>query len=90
MNQAAQTSVLVRVSHMEEVSQLNQLITQSARELSKGFYTDQETEAAIEHVFGVDTALVKDGSYFTAEIDGKRTDAIVTHGYSLAEPARRW
>ena len=71
MNQAVQNSVIVRVSTMEEVPQLNQLITQSARELSKGFYSDEETEAAIEHVFGVDTALVKDGSYFTAEIDGK-------------------
>jgi GNAT superfamily N-acetyltransferase len=61
----------VRLSTLEEVPILNDLIVESARQLSKGFYTDQEAESAIRYVFGVDTALVKDGSYFTATLDGK-------------------
>ncbi len=71
MSVSKPSSVLVRPSTMEEVPELNQLIQESARALSRGFYSDVETEAAIQYVFGVDTALVKDGSYFTATIDGK-------------------
>jgi GNAT superfamily N-acetyltransferase len=49
---------------------LEALVEQSARMLSKGFYTDAQTDAAITHVFGVDSELVADGSYFVAEVDG--------------------
>lgn len=60
----------VQLSTLEQVPMLNELIVESARQLSKGFYTEQEAESAIQYVFGVDTALVKDGSYFTATLDG--------------------
>jgi GNAT superfamily N-acetyltransferase len=39
--------------------------------LSSGFYSAAQIEAAIEFVFGVDTALIEDGSYFVAEAGGK-------------------
>ncbi|MBR7801299.1 GNAT family N-acetyltransferase [Undibacterium fentianense] len=64
------SSLVVRPSTLDEVPQLNQMIIESARVLSRGFYTEQEAESAIRYVFGVDTALVKDGSYFTATLDG--------------------
>lgn len=63
--------VQIKLSTLEEIPTLNAMITDSARELSRGFYTEQETESAIRFVFGVDTALVKDGSYFTAWLDGR-------------------
>ncbi len=53
-----------------DVPALEALIAASARALGVGFYTPAETEAAITHVFGVDSALVADGSYFVAEADG--------------------
>lgn len=53
-----------------DTAALNALITESARVLSQGFYTPEETESAIRHVFGVDSRLVADGSYFVAERDG--------------------
>lgn len=65
------SQLVVRPSTLEEIPQLNQMIVDSARVLSRGFYTEQETESAIKYVFGVDTALVKDGSYFTAILDGE-------------------
>jgi GNAT superfamily N-acetyltransferase len=62
--------VHIRLARLDEVPQLNALIVESARELSRGFYTPEETEAAIRFVFGVDTALIDDGTYFVAEVGG--------------------
>ncbi len=42
----------------------------SARELSEGYYDSVQIEAAIAHVFGVDTTLIADGTYFVAEAAG--------------------
>jgi GNAT superfamily N-acetyltransferase len=59
-----------RVATTVDVPVLNQLIELSARQLSVGFYSAQEIDAAIRYVFGVDTILVGDGTYFVAEVDG--------------------
>jgi GNAT superfamily N-acetyltransferase len=61
----------IRAARLDEVGELNALIERSARELSRGFYTPAETESLIRHVFGVDTQLVRDGSYFAVEVDGR-------------------
>ena len=53
-----------------DVPALEALIAASARALGRGYYTTAETEAAIVHVFGVDSALVADGTYLVAEADG--------------------
>jgi GNAT superfamily N-acetyltransferase len=50
---------------------LRELIVRSARGLSAGYYTPVEIEAAIEHVFGVDSRLIDDGTYFVADLDGE-------------------
>lgn len=52
------------------ISDLEALIVRSARRLSAGFYDDRQIEAAITHVFGVDTDLVDDGTYLVAR-DGE-------------------
>ncbi len=63
--------ISIRVAVMEDVSALKELIPLSARELSKGFYTPQQTESAIQYIFGVDTQLVKDKTYYVAEAEGQ-------------------
>ena len=63
-------SVAVRVATLADVAALQLLIARSARALSVGFYTSDEAEAAIRHVFGVDSQLVRDGTYFVAELAG--------------------
>jgi GNAT superfamily N-acetyltransferase len=63
--------IALRRAHLHDVPVLNALIARSARALSVGFYTPEQSEAAIRHVFGVDTALVDDGTYLVAEIDGQ-------------------
>ena len=54
---------------MGEREAIGQLIADSARQLSREHYNDAQIEAAIEHVFGVDTDLIEDGTYFVVEID---------------------
>jgi GNAT superfamily N-acetyltransferase len=54
----------LRVATMDDVPALNALIADSARGLSVGFYNDAQIEALITHVFGVDTQLISDGTYY--------------------------
>ena len=56
---------------MDDVSTLRELIPASARELSKGFYTPNQTESAIKYIFGLDSQLIIDKTYFVAEADGQ-------------------
>jgi N-acetylglutamate synthase-like GNAT family acetyltransferase len=63
-------AVQLRIATREDIPALSRLIADSARELSRGFYGESETEAAIRYVFGVDTALVDDGTYYVATVDG--------------------
>ena len=53
-----------RQATADDIPTLNALIERSARLLSRGFYSAQETESAIRYVFGVDSSLVADGTYF--------------------------
>jgi GNAT superfamily N-acetyltransferase len=64
---AAGTTLTIRPARAGEIAALEALIARSARGLSRGFYDDAQTEAAIAHVFGVDTDLVADGSYLVVE-----------------------
>lgn len=56
---------------MEERDEMQHLIAESARKLSREHYSDAQIETAITTVFGVDTDLIDDGTYFVVEIDGR-------------------
>lgn len=62
-------TLTLRIATRDDIPQLTSLIEHSARELSKGFYTPAEADSAIRYVFGVDTSLVDDGTYFVAMLD---------------------
>jgi len=62
--------VLIRLARVADVPMLRQLIERSARDLSVGFYGEAQIESAIRHVFGVDSIMISDGTYFVAEIEG--------------------
>ena len=47
------------------------MIADSVWELQAKDYTDAQREAAIRLVYGVDTQLVRDGTYFAVERDGQ-------------------
>lgn len=60
--------LLLRRATNDDGVALNELIELSARELSIGFYSAEQIEQAIRYVFGVDSTLVADGTYFVAEV----------------------
>jgi predicted N-acetyltransferase YhbS len=66
----AMPRLAIRPATAADIATLEALIERSARSLSRGYYTAAETQAAIDHVFGVDSELVADGSYLVAERDG--------------------
>jgi GNAT superfamily N-acetyltransferase len=59
--------IRLRRATFEDVEAIRQLIALSASELSRGYYDDVQIAAALAHVFGVDTTLIADGTYFIAE-----------------------
>jgi orotate phosphoribosyltransferase/GNAT superfamily N-acetyltransferase len=67
----AAPDVTLRVAEAVDVPVLQDLIERSARGLSIGYYSDREIEAAIRHVFGVDTTLIADRTYFIIERGGR-------------------
>ena len=58
------SALKLRVATMSDVQSLNALIADSARALSASFYSPEQIEALIVHVFGVDTQLIDDGTYY--------------------------
>ena len=53
-----------------DIAGLEALIERSARGLSTAYYTPAELDAVTREVFGVDTQLVADGTYFVVEHEG--------------------
>jgi GNAT superfamily N-acetyltransferase len=56
----------IRPAVPAEVPALTELIERSARALSVGYYSPAQIAAAVRYVFGVDSVLVADGTYFVA------------------------
>jgi GNAT superfamily N-acetyltransferase len=50
-----------------DVPRLRELIDCSVRALSANYYTSAQIESALRHVFGPDTQLIDDGTYFVIE-----------------------
>lgn len=64
-------SIYIRAATNDDVPALRELIGRSVRELQAEWYTPEQIEAAASSVFGVDTQLIEDGTYYVAEIGGK-------------------
>ena len=67
-----------RLATPSDVAALRELIDLSARGLSSGYYSPEQIEAAVTHVFGVDTQLIADGTYFV--IDSPRPEGPAAAG----------
>jgi len=61
----------IRFATIEDVPALQALIQGSVSVLGAQYYTSKQIAGALLHVFGVDTQLILDGSYFIAEVDGE-------------------
>ena len=61
----------LRRAQTSDVAAIQALIARSARQLSVPYYTPAQAEAMIRHVFGVDSQLIADATYFVIESDAQ-------------------
>ncbi len=61
--------ITLRLAVPDDLPALRELIPVSVRTLSLDYYSAAQIESAIRHVFGPDTQLVADGTYFVAVAD---------------------
>lgn len=61
---------VIRKAELEDRAAIEALIAESARGLSREDYSGRQIEAALSTVYGVDTDLILDGTYFVAESGG--------------------
>lgn len=72
MNRNSRVEVVIRQATLDDRPRIADLIAVSARGLSRDDYSAKQIESALEtEVFGVDTQLIVDGTYFVAELDGR-------------------
>jgi GNAT superfamily N-acetyltransferase len=64
-------SYVVRLATRQHIPSLVRLIPDSVRALSAGLYTERQIESALVHVFGVDSQLIADGTYYVAAADSR-------------------
>jgi GNAT superfamily N-acetyltransferase len=71
--------IVIRRATEADVPALHALIEASVRGLQASDYSRAEIEGALGHALGLDSQLVKDGTYFIAEVGG---EMVVSGGWS--------
>lgn len=69
----------LRLATMADVTQLERLIRDSVAGLSHEFYSSAQIASGLSHVFGVDTQLIYDKTYFVALVG---TELVGSGGWS--------
>ena len=62
---------MLRTATRSDIPALTQLIRTSGLALSAGYYSAEQAGAIVRHVFGVDSQLIEDGTYFAIEQRGQ-------------------
>ena len=63
--------MLIRPAVASDIPALEELIPQSVRLLSANYYTAEQIESGLTYIFGVDSQLITDGTYYVAETEGE-------------------
>jgi len=50
------------VATLEDLPAIRALIPLSVRGLNRGMYTPEQLDASLQHVFGADTQIIRDGT----------------------------
>ena len=61
----------IRAATFDDVAAIESLIARSAHGLSTGDYSREQVDGALRGAFGVDTQLLRDGTYFVVHCDGE-------------------
>jgi hypothetical protein len=64
-------NITIRLACLEDIPTLTTLISESVRVLQAAYYTPQQIEGALGSIFGVDSQLIHDTTYFVAESAGQ-------------------
>jgi GNAT superfamily N-acetyltransferase len=72
-------AMTIRPATLADKPPMEALIAASVEELSREEYSPEQIAAALQTVFGVDTELINDGTYFAVE-DGEHAGIIVACG----------
>jgi predicted N-acetyltransferase YhbS len=64
-------NITIRLATKEDIPAIQELIRKSVSVLSMQYYSDRQIASALSHVFGVDTQLIEDGTYFVAEAEDR-------------------
>src|SRR4051812_33145465 len=67
---------IIRIASLDDVGAIRRLIDASVRSLSVGYYSEAEIESGLRFVFGPDTQLIADGTYFAIDA----TDGLAAAG----------
>ncbi len=67
--------IRIRPAVFEDIPALRKLIDASVRGLQSRDYTPSQIEAALKTVYGVDSQLIADGTYFVAEVEDTEESA---------------
>ena len=71
-------TIRIRLAEARDVPSLRELIEASVRGLQAGDYSGAQLEKALRTVYGVDTQLISDGTYFAAEArDAESSSALL-------------
>ena len=60
----------LRIATPRDIPALAHLIETSVRAYGPPHYTAEQVESSVEHLFGVDTTMIGDGTYYVAEMGG--------------------
>jgi GNAT superfamily N-acetyltransferase len=61
----------MRCATLNDIPLLKVLINDSVRALSRDYYAERQIDSALIYIFGVDTQLIIDGTYFVEEEEGQ-------------------
>src|SRR5262249_40587572 len=67
--------IQIRLAVAADIPALRELIEASVRGLQAGDYSQPQMDAALRTVFGVDSRLIADGTYFVAEALARQSDS---------------
>ena len=62
-------SFSIRQASITDIPALNQLVQLSIRQLGGNYYNPQQVESSLKYLFGIDTRVVEDGTYYVVECE---------------------
>lgn len=60
----------IRQAVAADIPVLNQLVQRSIRQLGGNYYNARQVESSLKYLFGIDSRVVEDGTYYVVEAEG--------------------